>query len=146
MARPVRFADQFRDHSRSLVLGNVYDNDLRVLIDHINAGSLVPERFYRSGIDRDDDELLAATGIKHLHLGGRGSDVLIFLVEYDDVVTLLEINDHKHFRTDPPGSLLRALYDAALTAEDAASLVRRQQRTVARRAVVRRGLKPRRPR
>ena len=45
----------------------------------------------------------------HLHLGGRHSDTLIFLIQYDDLVLLLESNSHVHFRTNPKGKNIAAL-------------------------------------
>lgn len=120
--------------------------DLARLIAKLESGVALPDRFYRAGVDRDEDRLLDETGLKHLHLGGRHSDVLVFLVEYADRVVLLEINDHKHFRTDPPGTLLRALHGGLLGDEDAAAERRRIARTASRRLAIRSGLRPRRPR
>lgn len=34
----------------------------------------------------------------HLHLGGRGSDTLLFLMQFADKVVLLETNTHRRFR------------------------------------------------
>ncbi len=53
--------------------------------------------------------MLADQGIMHLHLGGRGSDVLVFLIQYADRVVLLETNTHVHFRTQPAGKNIVAL-------------------------------------
>ena len=60
-------------------------------------------------IGRDRDALLEDMGIMHLHLGGRHSDTLIFLIQYDDLVLLLESNSHVHFRTNPKGKNIAAL-------------------------------------
>jgi hypothetical protein len=48
----------------------------------------------------------------HLHLGGRDSDVLVFLIQYADRVVLLETNTHVHFRTQPAGKNILALTQA----------------------------------
>jgi hypothetical protein len=45
----------------------------------------------------------------HLHLGGKNSDVLVFLVQYADRIVLLESNTHVHFRTQPAGKNVLAL-------------------------------------
>lgn len=50
----------------------------------------------------------------HLHLGGKDSDVLVFLVQYPDRVVLLETNSHVHFRTQPAGKNIVALSQAWL--------------------------------
>ncbi len=83
--------------------------ELDDIVDSIGRGDGVPEKYYRAGIDRDRDELLEQTGIMHLHLGGKHSDTLIFLVQYDDLVLLLESNSHVHFRTNPKGKNIVAL-------------------------------------
>jgi hypothetical protein len=48
----------------------------------------------------------------HLHLGGKDSDTLVFLVQYADLVLLLESNSHVHFRTSPQGKNIAALVQA----------------------------------
>jgi hypothetical protein len=73
------------------------------LVRGIENGRGVLEHNYRAGIDRVRDALLENQGIMHLHLGGRNSELLIFLIEYNHQVLLLESNTHTHFRTRPPG-------------------------------------------
>ena len=77
--------------------------ELDGIIESIGRGDGVPEQYYRAGIDRDRDALLEERGIMHLHLGGKHSDTLVFLVQYADLVLLLESNAHVHFRTNPKG-------------------------------------------
>jgi hypothetical protein len=84
-------------------------DELLAIIDSIERGHGVPDRHYRAGIDRDRDGLLEETGIMHLHLGGKDSDVLLFLIQYEDRVVLLETNTHMHFRTEPAGKNIAAL-------------------------------------
>lgn len=84
-------------------------NEFDEIIEAIERGDGVPESCYRAGIDRDEDPLLERQGIMHLHLGGRDSDVLIFLIQYTDRVVLLESNTHVHFRTQPAGRNILAL-------------------------------------
>jgi hypothetical protein len=83
--------------------------ELYQVIQSIRRGDGVPETHYRAGIDRDTDGLLEAQGIMHLHLGGRDSDVLVFLIQYADRIVLLESNTHVHFRTQPAGKNILAL-------------------------------------
>ena len=88
--------------------------ELLDIIESIERGDGVPEAHYRAGIDRDRDGLLEERGIMHLHLGGKDSDVLVFLVQYPDRVVLLETNSHVHFRTQPAGKNIVALSQAWL--------------------------------
>ncbi len=107
LPKPV-YAEQFQDfanirHRPELVA------ELDDMIESIERGDGVPERLYRAGIDRDADGLLASTGIMHLHLGGKNSDTIVFLIQYADRVVLLETNTHVHFRTQPAGKNILAL-------------------------------------
>ncbi len=75
--------------------------ELLDIIESIEAGIGAPEACYRTGIDRTPEGLLERHGIMHLHLGGKESDILVFLIQYVDRVVLLETNSHIHFRTQP---------------------------------------------
>ena len=110
--KPV-YAEQFEDFAavrKRLDLRAELDE----IIESIERGDGVPEPHYRAGIDRDQDGLLADHGIMHLHLGGKASDILVFLIQYEDRVVLLETNTHVHFRTQPPGKNILALSQAWL--------------------------------
>ncbi len=48
----------------------------------------------------------------HLHLGGKDSNTLVFLVRYADLVLLLESNSHVHCKTNPKGKNIVALVQA----------------------------------
>lgn len=84
-------------------------DELDGIIEGIGRGDGAPEAHYRAGMDRDRDGLLEERGIMHLHLGGKDSDTLVFLIQYADQVVLLESNTHMHFRTQPPGKNILAL-------------------------------------
>ena len=86
--------------------------ELDEIIESIEHGAGVPEKYYRIGIDQDLDELLDQRGILHLHLGGKDSDTLLFLVQYADRVVLLESNSHVHFKTTPKGKNIVGLVQA----------------------------------
>ena len=90
-------------------------DELHQLIQNIRGGHGVPEKHYRAGIDHDRDGLLERHGIMHLHLGGKDSDILVFLIQYRDRVVLLESNTHVHFRTQPAGKNILALNQSWLT-------------------------------
>ena len=107
-------------------------DELLDIIESIENGGGVPEQHYRAGIDRDRDGLLEEKGILHLHLGGKDSNVLIFLIQYAAHVVLLETNTHVHFRTQPAGNNILALgqswlanleYDMAQAARQAQAAV-----------------------
>ena len=140
--KTIRYADAFRDYTGKADQER-YASDFEELLRRIGEGLALPDRFYRTGFGKGGDELLEIEGVKHLHLGGRNSDVLIYLVEYEHVVQLLEINDHKAFSSKPIGHLLRANHsthnDEAL-ANDQRELTMEEKK--ARRAVSRRPSPP----
>jgi len=142
--KAVDFAPNFKDWTGLVFSTPELEDDLNDLIERIGDGRLLPLGSYRRGIDRDDDALLEAHGIKHLHLGGADSDVLLWLVEYDSRVVILEINSHKHFETEPPGSLLRSLHDNFLRNADRQSADDKEAGADNRLRIVRKGLLPRR--
>lgn len=116
--------------------------NLHNIIYAIGKGNRLPEKCYRRGIDRDYDEMLDLYGINHLHLDEGGGDVLLFYVEYDDFVLLLEIDRHRdHFRS-PIASVLRALHRTGLGLADKKASARKAKR----KASVRKGLLPKKPR
>jgi hypothetical protein len=105
--KPV-YVERWTDFAR---IGNdpVLQDEFDAIIESIERGDGVPEVHYRAGIDSDPDDLLKQRGIMHLHLGGKNSDVLVFLIQYADRVVLLESNTHVHFRTQPAGKNILAL-------------------------------------
>ena len=118
---------------------------MKEIVARISAGRPLPDRFYRAGVDRDHDALLDALGVMHLHLGGRGSDDLLFLVQYPDRVVLLEINSHKHFTTEPKGSLLASLHEQHLERMAKEAAETEIAEGAARRAAIERSVKSLRP-
>lgn len=109
-------------------------------IDCIKDGHIVPPNFYRRGIERTPDDLLEEEGIKHVHLDEGGGDVILFVVEYDDSVVFLEINTHRHFETEPVGSVLLSLHANCLRQQDAEAGERREERIAERQQIFREGL------
>lgn len=93
-----------------------FASDLDLVLDYLEKGLELPPRFYRPSMDRQDDQLLIRDGYKHLHLGRDSDDVLLFLIEFDGFVVLAEANGHRRFRTEPPGSALKGIHDAAVRA------------------------------
>ncbi|NHT78631.1 hypothetical protein G8E10_23305 [Rhizobiaceae bacterium CRRU44] len=122
----------------------------------IQNGTPLPKWAYRRDIDTTDDALLRREGIMHLHLGSQGSNELLFLLQFEAHVTLLEISDHRHFQTDPPGTLLVRLHEAKVAAyhahlaeEEAAATGRLELEAAKKRHVlmkaVKAGIKPQKP-
>ena len=116
-------------------------NELVQIIRRIERGDGVPEEHYRDG-------LLEDKGIMHLHLGGKDSDVLVFLIQYAGEVVLLETNSHVHFRIQPAGknilalsqswlgNLERAAAEAARQAQEAVEDAERQEAEAKRAKLV----------
>ncbi len=105
--KPV-YLQQFQDFAKVAQRPDLQD-ELDEIIESIERGDGAPEACYRAGIDTDKDGLLDEKGIMHLHLGGKNSPTLVFLVQYSDQVVLLETNSHIHFRTKPAGKNILAL-------------------------------------
>lgn len=102
----VLFHSEFKDE-----LGASWDARLLLefneLQDCVHNGWLIPDHYYRLGIGQTPDLLLKKTGVKHLHLGGSGSNTLVYLLELSDKVIFLRIAGHAYLEDDPRGSLLR---------------------------------------
>jgi hypothetical protein len=120
-------ASNYKDHTRSVAANEHLLDDLEEITDSIEKGRPLDRRFYRSGLKIDDDPLLVMEGIKHLHLGNMGSDTLLFAVEYSDRVVFLEVNTHKHFKSEPKGSILLSLHRQCLKSEDETAVSRQTE-------------------
>ncbi|WP_144428145.1 hypothetical protein [Azospirillum thiophilum] len=68
------------------------------------GGDLSP--YYRKSHDRAADALLLQHNVMHLHLGGSGSDALLYLVQFPDHVLFLCVDTHVHVDDIPPGKKL----------------------------------------
>ena len=119
--KEVIIAPNYRDFTRAVKGNQQLKSDLIEIADCIEKGAPLDRRFYRAGLENDGDPLLVQEGIKHLHLDHMGSDVLLFAVEYDDRVVFLEVNSHKHFKSEPKGSVLLSLHQQCLKNEDEAA-------------------------
>lgn len=132
--KPVRPSPDFQDrcgveHNARLKL------QLYELIDAIEAGIPVPAEYYKSNLDEHGDRMLLEIGVKHLHLGGQGSDVIVYLAEFETWVELLEINTHVHLESEPRGKELKGIFRVAAAAAAGAAagaagetLVRKRRR------------------
>lgn len=128
--------------------GSPEEKDLLAIIHAIDRGNLIPTHCYRNGIERNypEDRLLDEQGIKHLHLGGASGNVILYLVEYETFVLLLEIGTHKDLETEPPGSVLASLHHACLRRADAESVSEKLYRAAGKAAIALKGLLPKRDR
>lgn len=130
----------FRDHT-GLAGTEPFASNLLEFVRRIEQGHELPPKFYRNGIGQTPDDLLAHTGIKHIHLGTVKTDVLLFVQEFDDIVVLLEIADHRsNFHQVPVGATLTKNHIAsvqaqvpgwAATAAQAAAAIKRATRIAA---------------
>jgi hypothetical protein len=68
------------------------------------GGDLSP--YYRRSHNRASDRLLAEHHVMHLHLGGPGSDALLYLVQFPEDVLLICVDSHVHVDDMPPGKKL----------------------------------------
>jgi hypothetical protein len=116
--KEVILAPNYRDFTKRVAREPDLEADLEEIAGCIEKGAPIHRRFYRAGLENDGDPLLVQEGIKHLHLDHMGSDVLLFAVEYPERVVFLEVNSHKHFKTEPKGSVLLSLHQQCLKSED----------------------------
>lgn len=65
------------------------------------GGDLSP--YYRKSHDRATDKLLLQHKVMHLHLGGPGSNALLYLVQFTDHVLFICVDTHIHVDDIPPG-------------------------------------------
>lgn len=114
--KQVHFLAGFRDTIGLRTRRPDLQDALFELIEHIHKGRPVPERFYRRNRSSTPDVLLENDGIMHLHLGDPSTPELVYLVQYDSHVVILEVTDHAHFRTTPPGKILKTLHSSKLSA------------------------------
>ena len=107
----------------------------------LKEGNLIPEKYYRNGIDRDTDHLLQNHGIKHLHLHpDTDVDCLLYLIEYQDSVLYLEVDEHGRHFNKPAGSVLSLLHQSEIANADAKAAANK----AAKEAAAKRGLLPKR--
>lgn len=84
------------------------------------GGDLTP--YYRRS--NMSDGLLARQQILHLHLGGPGSDAILYLIQYPGHVLFLAVDGHVHLDDIPPGKRFRIQgrknFERCIETEDAA--------------------------
>ena len=95
------------------------------------GGDLSP--YYRRSTRHD--VLLRSLGVLHLHLGGPGSDTLLYLMQFPMHVLLLCVDTHIHLDDMPPGrrlSLLGANLFRRALGQDAAEEAGRKAAAIAK--------------
>lgn len=80
--------------------------NLVTIVRCIENGYAIPEEYYRANRHDTPDELLEKLGVMHLHLDHPGCRELLYLVQFDEAVVLLEASDHIHVDTSPRGEIL----------------------------------------
>jgi hypothetical protein len=78
------------------------ETDYATIVGLIGAGGDL-SRYYRASTNTD--VLLREHQVMHLHLGGPGSDALLYLIQYPAYVLLLCVDTHRHMRPPPGGGL-----------------------------------------
>jgi hypothetical protein len=96
------FADDWQD----MPLTRRQEDDFIAIRRAITSGQPL-DRFYRAS--KTPDRLLRDNQVMHLHLGGSGSDVLVYLVQYPRHVLFVCIASHKYLQSHPPGIQLQIL-------------------------------------
>ncbi len=66
-------------------------------------------KYYRTGAGRTPDQLRRDTGIIHLHLDGKNSNALLYLLQFDEDVLFLRVDNHTHVDAKPVGRGLNIL-------------------------------------
>lgn len=122
--------------SKDANFGPLEQQDFMTVKERLGSGAdLAP--FYRAGIDDSPDLLLSKHKVMHLHLGGKGADTLLYLVQFECHVVLLGIDTHVHLDDVPPGKKfpngfhlrLAALVKAAVENAEREAMLRGQAET-----------------
>lgn len=108
--KKVHKAETFRDSVGLKSKRPELAENLVHIVRCIENGHAIPEQFYRSRREETDDELLEMLGVMHLHLDHPGCRELLYLVQFDDHVVLLEVSDHIHVDTTPRGEILKRIH------------------------------------
>lgn len=85
-----------------------------IILDIENGVGAQKWRYRRSGRQVPVDETLKRYGLMHLHLTRKHGGQLLWLLQYDDHVLLLEVSDHSTFGDIPPGSRLVSYHAKAI--------------------------------
>lgn len=85
------------------VLSDRQAQDLATILSCIQNGLELDDRYYRRGLGATTDTLLAKHGVMHLHLGGQGSNCILYLIQYSDHVLLIEVSGHGYLDSVPEG-------------------------------------------
>jgi len=106
-----------------------WQDDLDDLVDLIGKGEPIPARYYRA--TRGRDALLDLHGILHIHLESPASDVIVYLVQFEDEVLLLGVGSHAELARD--ALLTWRARGAFHTNADKRAVKRKQERMIAAR-------------
>lgn len=92
-------------------------SDLNKLRRLITSGEDISQYYRQSS---RPDILLTTKQVLHLHLGGSGSNALVYLIQYPKHVLFLCVDSHIHLEDTPPGKkfLLTGRKDAEATIKD----------------------------
>jgi hypothetical protein len=100
--------EQSPTYRRTIPLTDEITDELDIIRDRIINGYALPPRYYRKDRDTTPDELLDQYGIMHLHLCGQNSNIILYLIQYNNFVIFLELSDHGPFTNRPVGAQLQS--------------------------------------
>ena len=97
--------------------------ELRRLL--LEGGDL--SKYYRSDVVKGGDKLLVNHHVMHLHLCGKGSDTLVYLIQYPEHVVLLRIDTHVHLNDNPPGIKFKNGFEKLAAAQVEAAIAEAEE-------------------
>jgi hypothetical protein len=81
--------------------------EVAALVEYIEKGMPIPNRYYRLDRFGSKDKLLERRGVMHLHLT---DDDLLLVIQYSDVVLFVAVETHKIFGEVPVGKSVMRRY------------------------------------
>lgn len=103
ISKKVYFAEDFKIF---IELNEAQSKDFYRLKSLITVGGDVSDFYRKSTVN---DLLLKQHGIMHFHLGGHGSDALVYAIQYPDSVLFLRVDTHIHLKDVPVGKAISPL-------------------------------------
>jgi len=94
------------------------------------GGDLAP--YYRRS--QTADRLLKTRQVLHLHLGGPGSDAILYAIQYPEHVLLVRVDSHIHLNDLPPGKRLPIRGPLAFQARLKVAAAEREERLATAKA------------
>ena len=119
------------------IFGVPEQEDYKKLLRLLLSGGDI-SNYYRKDVDKGGDKLLSKHRIMHLHLNGKDSDSILYLIQYPEHVVLLCVDTHVHLDDIPPGKKFKNGFEkrAAAEVEAAIAAAEEQERQLAVQAAI----------